>query len=156
MLSRVARAIVAASAALVCVSVAASAAQPTRPRAALAQQDATVDWLQWGGPRRNFTSDATGLADSWPDSGPRELWRRDRSFAKASFLRADGKLIVLDEDGVLGLARVTPAGMEVLSRAEVFRSRSWTVPTLSGTVLYARDLQEIAAFDLSAAANPRD
>lgn len=82
------------------------------------------------------------------------LWR-DRSFAKASFLRADGKLIVLDEDGVLGLARVTPTGMQVLSRADVFRSRSWTVPTLAGTVLYARDLQEIAAFDLSAAANPR-
>ena len=53
------------------------------------------------------------------------LWR-DRSFAKASFLRADGKLIVLDEDGVLGLARVTAAGMDVLSRADVFRSRSWT------------------------------
>lgn len=83
------------------------------------------------------------------------LWR-DRSFAKASFLRADGKLIVLDEDGVLGLTRVTPTGMEVLSRADVFRSRSWTVPTLAGTVLYARDLREIAAFDLSAAANPRD
>jgi outer membrane protein assembly factor BamB len=81
------------------------------------------------------------------------LWR-DRSFAKASFLRADGKLIVLDEDGVLGLARVTPTGMQVLSRADVFRSRSWTVPTLAGTVLYARDLQEIAAFDVSAAANP--
>jgi len=82
------------------------------------------------------------------------LWR-DRSFAKASFLLADGKLIVLDEDGVLGLARVTPTGMQVLSRADVFRSRSWTVPTLAGTVLYARDLQEIAAFDVSAAANPR-
>jgi len=83
------------------------------------------------------------------------LWR-DRSFAKASFLLADGKLIVLDEDGVLGLATIGSSGLRVLSRAEVFRSRSWTVPTLIGTTLYARDLEEIAAFDLSAAANAHD
>lgn len=81
------------------------------------------------------------------------LWR-DRSFAKASFVRADGKLIVLDEDGVLGLATVTPAGLEVLARAEVFESRSWTVPTLVGTTLYARDLQEIAAFALGDETEP--
>ena len=81
---------------------------------------------------------------------------RDRSFSKASFLFADGKLIILDEDGTLGLATVAASGMEVLSRAEVFRSRSWTVPTLAGTVLFARDLEEIAAFDLGAAANAHD
>jgi outer membrane protein assembly factor BamB len=75
------------------------------------------------------------------------LWR-DRSFAKASFLYADGKLIVLDEDGVLGLATIAPTGLQVLSRADIFRSRSWTVPTLVGTRLYARDLREIAAFEL--------
>jgi outer membrane protein assembly factor BamB len=77
------------------------------------------------------------------------LWR-DRSFAKASFLLADGKLVLLDEDGVLGLATVGADGLQVLSRAQVFRTRSWTIPTLVGTTLYARDLQEIAAFDLGA------
>ncbi len=81
---------------------------------------------------------------------------RDRSFSKASFVFADGKLIVLDEDGTLGLTTVSPAGMEVLSRVDIFESRAWTVPTLSGTVLYARDLEEIAAFDLGAAAGGRD
>ncbi len=81
---------------------------------------------------------------------------RDRSFSKASFLFADGKLIVLDEDGTLGLVTVTPAGMDVLSRAQVFESRSWTVPTLAGTVLFARDLQEIAAFDLGGAPVAQD
>jgi len=75
------------------------------------------------------------------------LWR-DRSFAKASFVLADGKLVVLDEDGVLGLAEVTPTGLQVLARADVFDSRSWTPPTLVGTTLYARDLREIAAFAL--------
>jgi len=78
---------------------------------------------------------------------------RDRSFAKASFVLADDKLILLDEDGVLGLVDVTPAGMTVLSRAEVFDSLSWTAPTLAGTTLYIRNHDEIAAYDLSASAN---
>ena len=80
------------------------------------------------------------------------LWR-DRSFAKASFLFADGKLILLDEDGMLGLAVLEQQGLRVLAQAEIFRTRSWTVPTLVGTRLFARDLREIAAFDLGAAAN---
>ncbi len=80
------------------------------------------------------------------------VWR-DRAFAKASFLLADGKLIVLDEDGVLGLVTVSPAGMRVTARADVFHSRAWTVPTLAGTTLFARDLEEILAIDLSVAAN---
>jgi len=80
------------------------------------------------------------------------VWR-DRAFAKASFVLADGKLIVLDEDGALGLVTVSPAGMQVVARADVFHSRAWTVPTLAGTMLFARDLEEILAIDLSAAAN---
>ena len=31
-------------------------------------------WTQWGGPTRNFMSDAKGLASSWPAGGPRKLW----------------------------------------------------------------------------------
>ncbi len=81
---------------------------------------------------------------------------RDRSFAKASFLFADGKLIILDEDGTLGLATVSPDGMQVLARADAFESRSWTVPTLAGTRLFARDLEEIAAFELGSASNEQD
>jgi outer membrane protein assembly factor BamB len=80
------------------------------------------------------------------------IWR-DRSFAKASFVLADNKLILLDEDGVLGLVQVSAAGMEVLSSAEVFDSLSWTAPTLAGTTLYLRNHDEIAAFDLSISTN---
>jgi outer membrane protein assembly factor BamB len=35
------------------------------------------DWAQWGGPHRNFTSDAKGLATTWPATGPRRLWQRE-------------------------------------------------------------------------------
>jgi outer membrane protein assembly factor BamB len=36
---------------------------------------ALASWPQWGGPNRNFVTEAT-LASSWPASGPAQLWRR--------------------------------------------------------------------------------
>ena len=75
------------------------------------------------------------------------LWR-DRSFSKHSMVYADGKLILLDEDGVLGLVKVSTEGMEVLARAQVFDSLAWTVPTLVGTRLYLRNREEIMALEL--------
>jgi hypothetical protein len=77
----------------------------------------------------------------------RLAWQ-DRSFSRAQLLYADGKLILLDEDGRLGLATVAPDGLKVLARANVLENLSWTPPTLSGTTLYARDRKSIAAFDL--------
>jgi outer membrane protein assembly factor BamB len=73
---------------------------------------------------------------------------QDRTFARAQLLYADGKLIILDEDGALGLATVSPQGLKVLARANVLTHLSWTPPTLAGTTLYVRDRQNIAAFEL--------
>ena len=61
----------------------------------------------------------------------------------------DEALIVLDEEGTLGLATVTPQGMKVLARAEILSSNAWTAPTLAGTRLYVRDRRTIRALDLS-------
>jgi hypothetical protein len=33
-------------------------------------------WTQWGGPNRNFQTDAAGLKDTWPPTGPRVVWKR--------------------------------------------------------------------------------
>ena len=74
---------------------------------------------------------------------------QDRSFPKTSFLYADGKLIMLDEDGNLVLATVSPAGLKVISKVSLMKHLAWTVPTLVGTKLYVRDRQTIAALDLS-------
>jgi outer membrane protein assembly factor BamB len=73
---------------------------------------------------------------------------QDRSFSRAQLLYADGKLIILDEDGHLGLATVSPQGLTVLSRAAVLANVAWTPPTLAGTTLYVRDRKNIAAFNL--------
>jgi len=75
---------------------------------------------------------------------------RDRAFAKAKLIDCgQGRLLVLDEDGSLGLVRVSPRGLEVEARAEIFASRSWTAPTLVGTRVYLRDRKTMVALDLS-------
>ena len=73
---------------------------------------------------------------------------QDRSFSRAQLLYADGKLIILDDDGNLGLATISPQGLKILSRAPVLANVAWTPPTLSGTTLYVRDRKTIAAFSL--------
>jgi outer membrane protein assembly factor BamB len=75
------------------------------------------------------------------------LWR-DRSFAKATLLGLDGKLVILDEEGNLALAGPTPEGLNVQSQAKVLERLSWTVPTLVGTRMYLRDNRTIMALDL--------
>jgi outer membrane protein assembly factor BamB len=80
-------------------------------------------------------------------SSGKVLWRQ-RGFAKATLLYADGKLIILDEEGNLALATTTPEGLQVHSRAKVLEEKSWTVPTLVGTRLYLRDNRTIMALEL--------
>jgi len=79
----------------------------------------------------------------------RIVWQ-DRSFSRAQLLYADGKVILLDEDGNLGLATVAPDGVKVLARASVLQNLAWTPPTLAGTTLYVRDRKTIAAYNLGA------
>src|SRR5262245_5953965 len=75
------------------------------------------------------------------------VWQ-DRAFPKANFVYADGKLILLDEDGQLALVRVSPQGMNVMAKAAVLGQIAWTPPTLVGTNLYLRDRRMIVALDL--------
>lgn len=75
------------------------------------------------------------------------LWQQ-RGFKRASSLYADGKLIILDEDGKLALAKATSEGLSVLSECQVTESRSWTPPSLVGSTLYVRDRKHIMALDL--------
>jgi hypothetical protein len=73
---------------------------------------------------------------------------QERAFSKSQLLYADGKFIILDEDGQLGLASMSPTGMTVLAKAPALQNISWTPPTLVGTTLYARDRRSVMAFDL--------
>jgi outer membrane protein assembly factor BamB len=74
-------------------------------------------------------------------------WQQ-RGFSRASLIYADGKAIILEEDGDLTLATLSPDAATILSQAKVFDTPSWTVPTLVGTTLFARDREKIVALDL--------
>lgn len=73
---------------------------------------------------------------------------QDRSFSRAHAVHADGRLIIVDEDGTVALASVGPGGLTVHSRAELLASKAWTAPTVVGTRLYLRDRASMKAFDL--------
>ncbi|HEU4507082.1 MAG TPA: PQQ-binding-like beta-propeller repeat protein [Pyrinomonadaceae bacterium] len=77
-----------------------------------------------------------------------EIAYQNRAFPKSNLVLADGKLIILDEDGNLALANATPTELKVISKATVLKNLAWTVPTLAGTKLYVRDRHTIAALDL--------
>jgi hypothetical protein len=75
------------------------------------------------------------------------VWQ-SRGFGRSSMLYADDKAIVMDESGELVLARLSPEGVEEISRAQLFNTTTWTAPTLVGTKLYARDRAKIMALEL--------
>jgi len=74
---------------------------------------------------------------------------RERGFKKANCVYGDGKMIVLDEDGRLALATVTPEAFTLHSQTKIAEPYAWAAPTLVGTKLYVRDRQHMMAFDLS-------
>lgn len=74
-------------------------------------------------------------------------WRK-RGFSKAKAVYADGKLILVDEDGQVGLVKVSPKKGKILSKVELLEGVAWTPPTLDGTTLYIRDTKKIKALDV--------
>ena len=74
-------------------------------------------------------------------------WRA-RGFSKANSVWADGRLILLDEDGQLALTTVDPKGLAVHSKCQVTERVSWTGPTLVGKTLYLRDRRHLTAMDV--------
>jgi outer membrane protein assembly factor BamB len=77
------------------------------------------------------------------------LWQQ-RGFPEANLVYADGKVIILDQDGNLSLARLSAQKVDVLSTAQsLLKQNAWTPPTLAGTRLYIRDRREMMALQLS-------
>jgi outer membrane protein assembly factor BamB len=94
-----------------------------------------------------YGSDEQNLLGVKLDTGKR-VWLK-RRFPMASCVYADGKLIILDENGQLTLATATPDELRVYSQCQVAERYSFTVPTLVGKTLYIRDRKHIMALDLS-------
>jgi hypothetical protein len=86
------------------------------------------------------------------------MWR-ERGFPQAQLVEADGKFILLDEEGQLALVEATPEKCIVISTAHPLEKKTaladppipivtWTVPTLVGERLYLRDKKVIMALDV--------
>lgn len=67
-----------------------------------------------------------------------------------SLMIADGKLVILSDDGRLVIAEASPERYQPLCEAEILSGRCWTVPVLLGGHVYARN----AAGDLVAVRLP--
>ena len=76
---------------------------------------------------------------------------KERGFSEANVLFADGKMILLDENGQLALATVSPKDFTVLAKVQLLEKPTWTAPTLVGTRLYVRGRETLMALDLGAA-----
>ena len=72
-----------------------------------------------------------------------------RDFVKAQLLYADGRLIIVDQDGNVGLGIATPERFQAIAKWPLLSSIAWSPPTLVGNRLYLRDRRVIMALDLS-------
>lgn len=79
-----------------------------------------------------------------------EKWKA-RGYAKGTLIAADGYLIVLGEQGNLGLVEATPEGFVETAGFQVMNARCWTAPSLADGTVYLRDESEIVAVDLRGA-----
>jgi len=77
-----------------------------------------------------------------------DLAWQERGFAKANVLHADGRILLLDEEGVLAMATAGLEGWKVQSKVKLLKPKAYTVPTLVDKTLYLRDQKDILALDL--------
>ena len=54
-----------------------------------------VPWTQWGGPHRNFQTEASGLKETWPPAGPPVIWKRPLGEGYSSPVVENGMLYTM-------------------------------------------------------------
>jgi outer membrane protein assembly factor BamB len=71
-----------------------------------------------------------------------------REFGYGQLIAADGKLIVLSEDGELALVSASATAYEELSSVKALTGKTWNNPALAGGILLVRNETEMVAYDL--------
>ncbi len=74
---------------------------------------------------------------------------KERGFNSATCTYADGKMYILDEEGKLTLAKVSPEKMTVISSFKPLEKTAWAAPTIAKGRLFVRDQKRIIAFDIA-------
>ena len=94
------------------------------------------EWRQWGGPRGDFMVESEGLAETWPETGPPELWSRSLGAGHTSILVADGRLFTMyRESGSGGGEPWTPSESVIAMDAATMQG---VIKRLDGRGLIAR------------------
>jgi outer membrane protein assembly factor BamB len=79
------------------------------------------------------------------------MWRH-RSVGKGSLIYADGHLVILSEDNVVGLAEATPSAYKEKGRFAIADQGwpSWAHPVVAGGRLFIRNQGTLASYDVHA------
>ena len=90
-----------------------------------------ADWPHLRGPNYDGVSSEVGLADSWPDGGPRQLWSRDLGQGHSGIIIGDGKLTMdfsreLFKEGVMGTGIAFPTVPEGKARIRTIMTATHT------------------------------
>jgi len=68
-----------------------------------------------------------------------EVRWQERGFGCGSLIVANGKLLILSEDGTLVVAQATPDGYQEIARSPFLEGRCWTVPVVLSRRVYGRN-----------------
>ena len=78
----------------------------------------------------------------------KEVWNT-RGTVKGNLIVADGRMVLINEEGELILAPATPAGFKPTARARIFRGGlCYTAPSLANGRLYVRSDQELVCVQM--------
>ena len=73
-----------------------------------------------------------------------------KEYGKGALMVADGKLILFGQNGKLGTAEVSPEAYKPISNFQAMGGKNtWASPVLANGRIYVRNLDKLAAFDVS-------
>lgn len=107
--------------------------------------------IRFGGHIYAASGAVTGAILAAIDAETGEIAWRDRAVRRCNLVVADDKALIFEAGGRLLLATLSPEGVEIHAETRLFENHSWTVPTVVGRTLYARDRETMVAVELPAA-----
>ena len=83
------------------------------------------------------------------DAATGELKWKGGRYGYGQVMLASGHLIVLTEQGELALVRADPTAHQEITRFPAIEGKTWNHPAMSDGILLIRNIEEMAAFDLT-------
>jgi outer membrane protein assembly factor BamB len=83
------------------------------------------------------------------DASTGELKWKGGRYGYGQVMLATGHLIVLTEQGELALVRADPTAHQEITRFPAIDGKTWNHPAMSDGILLIRNIEEMAAFDLT-------